>query len=195
MKLLIIGNDILVIQAEQGICYELGIPDIIICSHIEVKEMFEKEKPDITIINEYGEHDLVSSDGFRTRQLLLRLINPDQRLICSGHEDYGFPDYFRVPIEKTKLQGLILRKRILETSIGRWARFLEGAAVTKELVVCPPVMIILITMALVGSVGYYKEGLATAVLCFFGVGIVYFSLVASLILTWAKLLGETMSNA
>lgn len=109
MKLLIIGNDPLVLQALEGACRSF-FSTIVACHHDIALTTFIKEDPSHIIINDYAENRrfLPGDDGFDNWQTLTNIAKKDQVFVRSGHNDYKYRDYIKLPYEPLQLRNLLL---------------------------------------------------------------------------------------
>lgn len=103
-KLLIIGNDPLVIQALDGAYRTFGFDKIVSCGHAESTSVFFKQIPTHIIINDYDEKRKGFDEGFDTWETLISNKKPHQIMIRSGYPDYNYPDYIKLPFERLELK-------------------------------------------------------------------------------------------
>ncbi len=104
-KLLIVGNDLLVIQALEGACKAFGFDNIEKCTHVQVIKGFCYHDFSHIIILDYNEDPrLREKEGLNAWGLLKALAKDARKIIRCGYEQYPYPDYIKLPFEPLELK-------------------------------------------------------------------------------------------
>lgn len=109
-KLLIIGNDPLVIQALTDVCKSFGyFCEIKSCLHEESVVAFRTQNPSHVIINEYDEN----ADGADTWSKFLEecFIDSSQTVVLSGYHGDRMPcspNFIKLPFEPFQLRRVLV---------------------------------------------------------------------------------------
>lgn len=99
-KLLIIGDDPLVIQAIGGACKTFGYDEIDICTHIQVIEGFHYQGFSHIIVLDYNEDPRSrAKEGFNAWGFLKAMAKDSQKILRCGYSQCAYSDYIKLPLD------------------------------------------------------------------------------------------------